>query len=211
MIKAIVCIGANGVMGKDGTMPWGDQPLDGRHFRSLTEGHAVVMGRKTFESIGDPLPNRMNIVLTSRYVVNANKARPFVDYIYTAKSVEEVLDVYDRSKPGVDLWVIGGSSVYEQFLPYIEEFYVTTVGESFDGDTFFPNIFEDHKWKSELIGSDIINIPKRREPGFYTCVGSEIVTKPATIQTDTYHLLYRKFTKKSVTEVYRDMYSKDTP
>jgi len=209
MIKAIVCIGANGVMGKDGAMPWGDMPLDGNHFRSLTEGHIVVMGRKTLESMDyKPLPNRMNIVLSRRINVG-QRPLDMKNPLYSAFSVDEVLDVYDRTKPGVDLWVIGGSEVYKAFLPYIEEFYVTTVGEHFEGDTFFPDIHKEYDWESELIGSDEITIAIKQE------LPKLVFAKPVEMEqlirvempTKRYMLLYRKFTKKGVTGVTKRMYS----
>lgn len=163
MIKGIVCIGANGVMGKDGTMPWGDKPLDGTHFRRLTEGHTVVMGRKTFESMGSkPLPNRRNIVL------NRSGAVPslLTPELTGMRSVDEVL----QSTRGCIVWIIGGSEVFKAFMPYIEEFYITTVGEDFEGDTFFPDIHADYEWEGELLG------------------GLE--------EVGNYRLLFRKFTRK---------------
>lgn len=152
VIKGIVCIGANGVMGKDGSMPWGDKPLDGKHFRSLTEGHTVVMGRKTFESMNaQPLPNRNNIVLTRSIPV----------------TVEDIVEMDKHNE--CDTWIIGGSQVFKAFLPYIEEFYVTTVGEVFEGDTFFPDIHQDYMWNHEYLG----------------------------MGNGKYHLVYRKFTKRN--------------
>lgn len=171
MIKGIVCIGANRVMGKDGTMPWGDKPLDGAHFRRLTEGHTVVMGRKTFESMGSkPLPKRNTIVIsntmesTEQYNVYANP-----------KILAEVHSLSQAFMKSHDLWIIGGAQVFEAFLPYIEEFYVTTIGEEFEGDTYFPDIHAEYEWQGELLGMDI-----------------------GTAQDgEVYNLIFRKFTRKS--------------
>lgn len=124
-------------------MPWGDKPLDGTHFRSLTEGHIVVMGRKTFESMGSkPLPNRTNVVLS-------NRIQPEV---ITMNCMKQVLALEIDSPQ--DLWVIGGAKVFEAFLPYIDEMYVTTVGDEFEGDTYFPDMFAEYIWNHELIGTD---------------------------------------------------------
>ena len=160
MIKGIVCIGANRVMGKDGHMPWGEKPLDGRHFRRLTEGHTVVMGRKTFESMGSrPLPNRQNIIMS--------RTGPGSLYCRDAKSV---VHLHDGGHFTGDVWIIGGAEVFEAFMPYIEEFYVTAVGEAFEGDTFFPDIHDVCNWKSELLGIE---------------------------EKDGYPLVYRKFIRES--------------
>lgn len=164
-IKGIVCIGANGVMGNNGTMPWGDAPLDGAHFRRLTEGHLVVMGRKTFESMGSRnLPNRVNMILTRKpWQPNSS--------VFTVQSVEEAIKWYkkhcQRSNQHRDLWVIGGAQVFEAFMPYISEMYVTTVGEAFEGDTFFPDMFKSFIWEPEYLG----------------------------METREYDLVFRKFTK----------------
>lgn len=161
MIKGIVCIGANRVMGNKGTMPWGDKPLDGANFRRLTEGHTVVMGRKTFESMGRKrLPNRHNIIVSRD--VHSN--------IYYS-DIKGIVELYKQGNHFEgDLWIIGGAQIYEAFLPYIEEFYVTTVGEEFEGDTYFPDIHATYEWQGELLG------------------GIE--------EKDGYRLTYRKFTRK---------------
>jgi dihydrofolate reductase len=188
MIKAIVCIGANGVMGKNGQMPWGDKPLDGKHFRSLTEGHTVVMGRKTFESMGcEPLPNRHNVVLSRQRL-------PISYYEPTFDRIEPVLAIANRH-PEKDVWVIGGSEVYKAFLPYIEEFYITTVGEAFEGDTYFPDIHRSYDWKSEYLGMERVayaNMPPIDWRIAHMTDYVEELPKPTAKQ---YDLIYRKLTK----------------
>jgi len=152
MIKGIVCIGANGVMGKDGQMPWGKNPLDGEHFRRMTEGHIVVMGRKTWESMGKrALPNRSHVVLRRDGWTTAEQVI-IGSHNYTAQ----------------DTWIIGGAEIFRLFLPHIEEMYVTIVGDSFDGDTYFPDMHANYEWSSELLG---------------------------TAEKDGHHLIFRKFTK----------------
>lgn len=165
MIKGIVCIGANGVMGKDGSMPWGDKPLDGPHFKKLTEGHTVVMGRKTYESMGRKgLKNRITLLLTNDPKYNVPPST--VNVLISSK--EQVI-TSATNFPQKDMWVIGGAEIFKEFMPYIEEMYVTTVGDDFEGDTFFPDMHENIKWTGEVLGME---------------------------EKNGFHLIYRKFTKK---------------
>lgn len=126
MIRMIVARSRNGVIGADGQIPWRLRN-DMRFFRATTEGHAIIMGRKTFESIGRPLPNRRNIVLTR-------------DPAYTALGVtvvhspEEALRVCDA-----DAFVIGGQQVYDTFLPFADELFITEVDAEVEGETIFPD------------------------------------------------------------------------
>jgi dihydrofolate reductase len=185
-IKAIVCIGANGVMGKDGTMPWGDMPLDGAHFRRLTEGHVVVMGRKTFESMGEkPLPNRINLVL-SRTLARVYPGTAVV------RDIDSLLDTHKRWNS--DFWVIGGSEVYRQLLPYIEEFYVTTVGEEFEGDTYFPDIHQSYGWAHEYLGMETRVVAQTRAVEVVAHL-PEAHIEYEPLPTKEYQLVFRKFTK----------------
>lgn len=177
-IKGIVCIGAHGAMGYKGKMPWGDKPLDGKHFRSLTEGHIVVMGRKTFESMGSkPLPYRTNVVLSS-------KIHPEV---VSVNCVPRVLAMKPQADmDGKDIWIIGGAKVFEAFLPYIEEMYVTTVGDEFEGDVYFPDMFAEYIWNHELLETQHVHVP--------TNAGYETV-EPDDIAIVRYMLHFRKFVK----------------
>lgn len=193
-------------MGNKGSMPWGDAPLDGRHFQNLTKGHVVLMGRKTFESIGyEPLPNRENIVL-SRTMRPAG--------VYSTEHWADALRHYFRYSRGKDLWVIGGATVFEQFLPFIEEFYVTVVGDRFEGDTFLDMKHDVYRWHSELTGMEDIVVPKIPEMIMFDPIPGRIPAPDEHIQVDHYHLTYRRFTKElepHVTEFLKAMYGKDTP
>ena len=133
MIKMILACDLNGVIGNNGELPWGRSlPYDLNRFKELTEGHIVVMGRKTFESIGSkPLPNRENVVLSGQSLVDDHKSK-----LYYAKDIDGILEHYDNCYGhDKDLWVIGGMNVYEQFMPYVQEVYLTEVKEVFKGDT----------------------------------------------------------------------------
>lgn len=123
MISLIVAYAKNQVIGKDGNMPW-SLPADLKHVKEVTTGKTIVMGRKTFESIGKPLPNRRNVVLT--------RSRDFhpegVDVVH---SKEEVLALGD-------VIIFGGAEIYRQFLDVVDRLYITEIDLETEGDTFFP-------------------------------------------------------------------------
>jgi dihydrofolate reductase len=123
MINIIVAYANNRVIGKDGKIPW-RLPDDLQHFKRITSGHIVVMGRKTFESIGRPLPHRRNIVLTSSITF----AAPGVEVMHSKDDVLALDDVF----------IIGGASIYRQFLDVADRLYITEIALEIDGDTFFP-------------------------------------------------------------------------
>lgn len=119
------------VIGKDGNLPW-HLPEDLRFFKETTTGHPILMGRKTYESIGKPLPNRRNLVLTRSETFQA----PGCEIL---NSVEDLADLV-LDDPTV--WVIGGAGVYTALLPDLDELLVTHVFQNFQGDTFFPEFGE---------------------------------------------------------------------
>jgi dihydrofolate reductase len=128
MISIVVAYSSNFVIGRDGDLPW-RLPSDLDHFRRLTDGGAVLMGRATFESLPDdfrPLPNRRNIVLTSDLNYRADGAEVMA-------SLEEALDACDQ-----DCFVIGGGVTYGQALAYSDQIYATEVEGPIEGDTHFP-------------------------------------------------------------------------
>lgn len=136
MINIIAAISRNRVIGENGQLPW-KLPEDMRHFVKITSGCPVVMGRKTFESIGKPLKNRTNIILTR----DANYQK---EGCLTYHDILRVIDDFARE----NLMVIGGEEIYKLFLPYTDRIYLTYIDQDFQGDTFFPN-FEDEKWVKE--------------------------------------------------------------
>ncbi len=136
ILSLIAAIGINNELGKDNKLLW-DLPADMRHFRETTSGHPVIMGRKTFESIGRPLPNRRNIVLSRS---TENYQAPGCENV---SSVEEALNLFKDSDE--EIFVIGGAQIYKLFLPYANRLYITRVNSSFDADAFFPEI--DQEWK----------------------------------------------------------------
>jgi len=130
ILKAIAALAENRVIGAGGKIPW-HLPEDFRFFKKMTTGNTVLMGRKTWDSLGRPLPNRFNIVLTRTEMFKSG-ADMTITSIHTmdAGFTAPVL-------PG-DIWVIGGAQVYELTLSRCSELYLTHVKGKFDGDTFFP-------------------------------------------------------------------------
>ena len=126
-ISIIAAVAKNGVMGKNNSLPW-NLPSDMKKFKELTTGKPVIMGRKTFDSIGKPLAGRVNIILTRNSDFNA-------EGVAIVHSPEEALQlVADQD----EIMIIGGESVYGQFLPRASRIYLTRVDSDFDGDSFFP-------------------------------------------------------------------------
>ena len=131
MIQIIAAVGKNFELGKKNKLLW-NLPADLKHFRDATAGKTIVMGRKTFESIGRPLPNRRNIILTR-------------DQNFSAKNAEIVF--HPEKIPTDDFFVIGGAEIYKIFLPKAEKLILTFVDAAFpDADAFFPKI-DFQKWK----------------------------------------------------------------
>lgn len=126
-IALIAAMGRNRVIGLAGALPW-RLPADLRHFRKLTVGKPVLMGRKTYESIGKPLPDRTNIVVTRRFGFRAEGCVVFSD-------LESAFEAY-RAAP--ELMVIGGTSIYSQTLSRASRIYLTVIDADFEGDSYFP-------------------------------------------------------------------------
>lgn len=130
----------NRVIGRDNALPW-RLPADMKHFRELTTGHPVLMGRKTFESLGRPLPNRTNIVVST----DRHYAPPGC---LVAHSLDEALALADAHVPPDDpeIFVIGGEKLYAQMLPRADRLYMTRVETDAEGDARFPE-FDLGAWR----------------------------------------------------------------
>ncbi|MBI4033078.1 MAG: type 3 dihydrofolate reductase [Candidatus Blackburnbacteria bacterium] len=133
-ISLIAALGRNRVIGKNNRLPW-KLPADLKHFHDLTVGKTVVMGRRTFESIGRVLPNRINIVITS----DKGYPAPGCKIVH---SVDEALKAFGEDE---EVMIIGGASIYEQFLPLATRMYLTQIDEDFEGDAYFP-MFDPEEW-----------------------------------------------------------------
>ena len=136
MISIIVAVAHNGVIGGKNAMPWHISE-DLKRFKAITSGHPVVMGRKTFESLGKPLPNRRNVIITRNHDYRVPGAE-------TAASLEEALSLF---APSEDVFIIGGGEIYRQALPFADRMYITWVLADIDGDTTFPE-FDPCDWKA---------------------------------------------------------------
>lgn len=135
IISIIVAIGRNWAIGKDNKLPW-NLPSDMEHFRQVTLGKPVIVGQKTLESIGGPLPGRINIVLTLDKEYRAAGCQ-------VAHSIEEALD---KVRDFPEVMIIGGVSIYKQFLPLADRMYLTLIEGDFEADAFFPE-FDWADWQ----------------------------------------------------------------
>ena len=129
-LRAIAAMSANRVIGNNGAIPW-NIPEEMSFFRTTTTGATVLMGRKTFDSIGHPLPNRQNLVLTR----DANWRK---DGVRVVNKLDDLL----KLKIEGPIWVCGGSTIYEMLLPACRELYISYIAREYSGDVKFP-IFED--------------------------------------------------------------------
>jgi dihydrofolate reductase len=138
MVALIAAVAVNGVIGRDGRLPW-RLPEDLRHFRALTTGHAIVMGRRTWESLPGALPERQNIVVTRQPRYRAQGAT-------TASSVEDARRQIAYPPPA---FVIGGGELYRAALPLANMAYITEIARAFAGDATFPPL-DPREWAETL-------------------------------------------------------------
>ena len=128
MIYHVVAVAKNGVIGKNGQLPW-HFSADLKFFKALTTGHTVVMGRKTFDSIGKRLPNRENIVIS-------RQPHPGTPGVQFAASIEQALKSATKGK----IFIIGGGSVYRETAHLIDGIYLTQIHQDYEGDTFYAGV-----------------------------------------------------------------------
>ena len=137
-ITLVAAISSNNVIGKENSLPW-NIPEDLKRFKQMTSGHTILMGRKTFDSIGRPLPNRQNIVMTK-------------DENFEREGIKVINDFYEAleliKESNEDVFVIGGSKIYELFEPVANSLAITRILKDFEGDAFFPDINWD-LWQIE--------------------------------------------------------------
>ena len=143
--------GHDGAIGFEGGMPW-HLPEDMRHFTELTVSHPVIMGRKTWESLGRPLPGRENVVVTRRELSFDG-----------ARTVHSLDEAYALFPPEEEVFVIGGAQIYGEALPAADRFYLTRVHRAYEGDTRFPE-WDAAEWR--LVGSESFPCGERYEYPF---------------------------------------------
>lgn len=137
-LALMVAMAENRVIGSGNDLPW-HLPKDFQRFKDHTKGHNVIMGRKTFESLGGkPLPHRTNIIITRQRQYQS-------DHIIIVNSLEDALS-YAGKTPDPEPFVIGGGEIYKQALPLARRIYLTIVHTKLEGDTFFPQ-FDYRNWQ----------------------------------------------------------------
>jgi dihydrofolate reductase len=129
IVTMVVAIGENNAIGKNNELLW-YLPKDLRHFKTITSGHTVIMGRKTFESVGKPLPKRRNIIITR----NTEFA------VEGAEVVHTIEDALELCKADEEVFIIGGAEIYKMAMKHTDKIYLTVVHENFEADAFFPEI-----------------------------------------------------------------------
>lgn len=148
-LSLIVAAANNNVIGRNNELPW-HLPQDLKYFKSVTLGKPVIMGRKTFESIGKPLPGRTNIVITRQS-----------DWqhagVLVASSVEDALGLAENfrnelGQPAEEIMVIGGAEIYRSALPIASRVYLTRIDANIDGDAHFPALADEWRLVSEMPG-----------------------------------------------------------
>lgn len=138
ILSMIVAASENNAIGKDNQLLW-HLPKDLKYFKEMTSGHVIIMGRKTFDSIGKPLPKRRNIVITRREDLVIEGAE-------IAHDIESAIEMVGEDQ---EPFVVGGAQVYEQAIHYVNRIYLTRVHAHVNGDTFFPEL-DPNEWQRVL-------------------------------------------------------------
>jgi dihydrofolate reductase len=139
IVSAVVAIAENHAIGKNNELLW-YLPADLKHFKAITSGHTVIMGRKTYDSIGKPLPNRRNIVIT-------RKTDLHIPGVEITNSIDEALLLCSSE---AEVFIIGGAEIYKSALERTDRIYLTTVHQSFEADAYFPEINREHWQETEI-------------------------------------------------------------
>lgn len=137
MLSIIVAVAKNNVIGKDNQLIW-HLPEDLKRFKRLTTGHTIIMGRKTFESLGRVLPNRKHVILCNDMEMKIENEN--------VEILEDISMLENYIKSEEEHFVIGGATIYKLLMPYASKLYLTRIDEEFEGDVYFPEIKEE-EWK----------------------------------------------------------------
>ncbi|MFB4169169.1 dihydrofolate reductase [Virgibacillus sp. JSM 102003] len=144
MISLLVAMDSNQTIGAENGLPW-RLPNDLKFFKEKSTGNTIIMGRKTYESMGRPLPNRKNVVITRQQI-------DFPDEVDVIDNIE-VIREWNKENPEQEFFVIGGGIIFDQIMPYADRMYITWIEETFKGDTYFPEFSqEDWNLTSEVKG-----------------------------------------------------------
>lgn len=150
ILSHIVAAAENNTIGTQGDLPW-ELPEDMKFFRDKTKGHSMIMGRKTFESIGRPLPHRLNVIVTRQKDYK-------VDGAIVVESIEAAIELCKTrvDEFGDEIFIIGGGEIYKQSLPLVNRIYLTRIHREFSGETKYPDLS-----KSDF---KLVNSLERKEP-----------------------------------------------
>jgi len=138
-LSIIVAMTEERVIGKDNRLPW-HIPEDLKRFKKITMGHPIIMGRKTFESLGRPLPGRSNIVLSGNFGFKA-------EGVHVVRSLKEALELAQGLEGGEEHFVIGGETLFREAFPKAQKLYLTLIHRPFPGDTYFPEFDLERDFK----------------------------------------------------------------
>ena len=158
MLSIIVAKAKNNILGKNNELVW-HLPEDLKHFKELTTGHTIIMGRKTYESLGKPLPNRKHIIFSQN--------PDFKVHEENVQVVHSLLEIQDLIEGKEEAFVIGGAMIYNFLMPYVKKMYVTEIKQEFDGDAFFP-IIDSEEWKETSRTTGIKNEENNLDYDFVT-------------------------------------------
>ncbi len=153
IVSIIVAVSQNDVIGKESELPW-RLPADMKYFKETTSGHCIIMGRKTFEALGRPLPNRTNIIITRQEDFSAEGC-------VVVNQLQHAID-YAKDQGESECFIIGGGDVYIQALIWTDRIYLTRIHQSFEGDTFFQSLIPTD-WK-EIINNKHLPDEKNKYP-----------------------------------------------
>ena len=162
ILSMIVATADNNIIGKDNDMPW-HLPADLAYFKKVTLGKPIIMGRKTFESIGRPLPGRRNIVISRDESYQAEG----IDSVTSIEQALALVDGSDGSEGADEIMVIGGGAIYAHCLPKADRLYITKINAMITGDTRFPD-YEDGNW--EIMTSKLREADEKNKHQLVFCV-----------------------------------------
>lgn len=138
MINCIVAVEKNQGIGQNGQMPWPRLKHDLNWFKTITTGNIVIMGSVTYKGLGKPLPNRINVVITKN---------PLIYGDHTFNDCNSALDFCTLEYPDKEIFIIGGSAIYNEYMDVVDRFYITEIDENYQCDRFFDLDFVKRKFK----------------------------------------------------------------
>lgn len=151
-VSIIAIVAANDVIGRGNELPW-HMPADLKRFKQLTMGHHLIMGRKTFQSVGKPLPGRINVIVTRSVDFNP-------DGVAVARSVEEAISKAEAAGDD-EIFIAGGAEIYGQTLHRADRMYITRLHGEPQGDTFFPEFDDVNEW--QLVDAEHFEADEKNE------------------------------------------------